>query len=546
MTTRDDASRGRLAIVGLDGATFRVLDPLIEAGAMPALAALRARGAEGILRSTVPTYTPPAWVSMATGVNPGRHGVFGFLASTPQEPPSIAHSGSIRATTMWRFLGDLGHRVGAFHVPMTYPAVPVNGFMVAGGLAAGWTDPEMPNYGSDPGVTELVHRVAGGRYPVDTQVDYENDWRTPETVTRVQNVQVLRRRVLAELLAQHDPRALFAVFEGPDRLFHVFYQYLVEGSDWFDAPPAAEVRDRTHAYFAELDRTIGDIVDWAGEDGHVVIVSDHGAGPLEKTLNLNLLLEEWGFLRLPGVSRLTRLGAVAGAGQRLARRIVPRPWLHRAKQSVQRRIVWDDTRAFASHIPEQGVHVNVRDAMPLGVVATEEVAAIEREITERLLEVRDPDDGGPVVDRVYRRDEVIAGPYAARAPHLFPMLRDQRYELSDTLAASGPFTDNRDRPWGYHHLDGVFIAAGPSVRPGRIATGLDIVDALPTSLALARLPVPEGLDGRVLDGVAGSRAEHVRVTAAVGDATDASDEYPFTAEDEEAIAESLRGLGYLE
>jgi predicted AlkP superfamily phosphohydrolase/phosphomutase len=220
--------------------------------------------------------------------------------------------------------------------------------------------------------------------------------------------------------------------------------------------------------------------------------------------------------------------------------------LHRAKQSVQRRIVWDDTRAFASHIPEQGVHVNVRDAMPLGVVATEEVAAIEREITERLLEVRDPDDGGPVVDRVYRRDEVIAGPYAARAPHLFPMLRDQRYELSDTLAASGPFTDNRDRPWGYHHLDGVFIAAGPSVRPGRIAAGLDIVDALPTSLALARLPVPEGLDGRVIDEVAGSRAEHVRVTAAVGDATDASDEYPFTAEDEEAIAESLRGLGYLE
>jgi len=545
MIAPEGRAPGRLAMVGLDGATFRALDPLIEAGAMPALAKLRADGCEAVLRSTVPTYTPPAWVSMATGVNPGRHGVFGFLASSPQERPRVAHSGSIRATTMWRFLGDLGHRVGVFHVPMTYPAVPVNGFMVAGGLAAGWTDPEMPNYGSDATVTELVKRVAGERYPVDTVVDYENDWRTAETVTRVQRIQELRRRVLSALLERDDPTVLFAVFEGPDRLFHVFYQYLVDGTDWYRAPHADEIRDRAFAYFAELDRAIADVVEWAGDDGHVVVVSDHGAGPLEKTVNLNLLLQHWGYLRLPNVSRLTRIGAVAGAGQQLARRIVPRSWLHRAKQSVQRRIVWDETVAFASHIPEQGVHVNERGSMPFGCVQRDDVERVASEIAERLSELRDPEDGLPVVDRVIRRDEVIAGPYADRAPNLFPMLRDQRYELSDTLAASAVFTDNRDRPWGYHHVDGVFIASGPRVRPQRLEAGLDIVDVLPTSLALADLPIPDELDGRLVHDVLGGEAAGVRVAAGPIPSS-AGDEYPFTPEDEEAIAESLRGLGYLE
>ena len=76
----------RTAIIGLDGATFRLLDPLCDAGVMPGLATLRASGVDGVLHSTTPAYTPPAWVSMLTGVNPGRHNVYGFLSSTRRSP----------------------------------------------------------------------------------------------------------------------------------------------------------------------------------------------------------------------------------------------------------------------------------------------------------------------------------------------------------------------------------------------------------------------------------------------------------------------------
>jgi predicted AlkP superfamily phosphohydrolase/phosphomutase len=541
-----DGRPSRLAIVGLDGATFRVLDPMRRAGAMPALSRIVDRGVRAVLRSTVPAYTPPAWIAMSTGVNPGRHGVFGFLENTPQEDPRIAHSGSVSVPTLWDYLNKQSVRAGIFNVPMSYPPVDVEGFLVSGGLAAGWVDEAMPNFASRPEVAELVTRVAGGTYPLDTVVSYENDWRSAQTAARIEDVQRLRRRVLAALLEHEDPRVLFAVFEGADRLSHVHYQYFVETSEWYGRPEAAEMRDRARSYFEEVDRAIADIVEWAGADGHVILVSDHGSGPWEKTLNVNLLLHEWGLLGLPSLSRLTRAGMVAGVGQRVARRPLPRRLLLAGKARVNRGIDWSSTRGFASQVAEQGIHINERDALPHGVVDAASVRGVEDEIIERLRELVDPSDGRPVVDAVVRRDDVIRGPHAARAPHLFPFCRDQRYELSDTLAAASVLTDHRDRPWGYHHMDGVFIAAGPAFVNDALADPLEIVDVLPTALHAAGLSVPEGLDGRVVDAVLTPALARAPVRTSSEEVRVSSAEYPFSREEEAEIEESLRGLGYIE
>src|SRR5665809_34888 len=92
----------RSVVIGLDGVTWRILDPLIENGHMPRLASLRARGAWGVLESTVPTYTPPAWTSAITGVNPGGHGIYGFIEGHAQnERRELVHSGRIEAPTIW-------------------------------------------------------------------------------------------------------------------------------------------------------------------------------------------------------------------------------------------------------------------------------------------------------------------------------------------------------------------------------------------------------------------------------------------------------------
>jgi predicted AlkP superfamily phosphohydrolase/phosphomutase len=537
----------RVAIIGLDGATYRVLDRLQADGVMPAFAGVRARGISATLRSTTPSYTPPGWVSMLTGVNPGRHGVIGFLENTPQEPPRIAHSGTIRAPTLWRYLNERGLTAGIFNVPMTYPPVSLNGFMVSGGLGAGWTDPRATGFGSDQDVGTIVGRECGEGYPLDTVVSYENDWSSDAAVGRIEEVQRMRRRVLGALLHARPVDVLFAVFEGPDRLQHLHYQYLVECSDWFARPEASRMRDRAHAYFAELDRAIGDLVDWVGSNGSIVFVSDHGAGPWEKTLNVNLLLRDWGYLEIPAIGRVTRTRMVSGVGQRVARRLIPRGVLLAAKARVTRGITWERTRAFASQVAEQGIHVNERGALPHGVVDPEDVDHVQRTLADQLRELVDPIDGRPVVDRVVERREVIHGPFERRAPHLFPLCRDQRYELSDTLAATSPLTDHRDRPWGYHHVDGIFVAAGTGFGTGTFAEGLDIVDVLPTVFHAMGQGVPEGLDGRVIKGVLSRRALSTPVQEVLSNAAaEGEEDYPFSDQEQREIEESLRGLGYIE
>src|SRR4051794_22833378 len=103
------AMTGRAVVIGLDGAAWHLLDPMIDRGVMPRLAALRNAGSSGILRSTVPTYTPPAWTSAATGVNPGAHGIYGFVTGHAQsEKQELVHFGRVKAATVWEMANAQG------------------------------------------------------------------------------------------------------------------------------------------------------------------------------------------------------------------------------------------------------------------------------------------------------------------------------------------------------------------------------------------------------------------------------------------------------
>src|SRR5262245_4367844 len=76
---QDESMSIRTLLIGLDGATFTILDAMMEQGVMPSLSALLARGARAPLRTIVPPLTPPAWTSLMTGRTPGYHGVFDFF-----------------------------------------------------------------------------------------------------------------------------------------------------------------------------------------------------------------------------------------------------------------------------------------------------------------------------------------------------------------------------------------------------------------------------------------------------------------------------------
>ena len=262
------------------------------------------------------------------------------------------------------------------------------------------------------------------------------------------------------------------------------------------------------------------------------------------SVHTNALLEAGGFLELrPGARAMQ-----TAAARRLvpvAKRMLPARAARRAKGATFSAIDWPRTKAFASPIPQQGVFVNLRGRERFGCVPPNELEAVKDDIARCFYDLEGP-DGAPVTDKVYRSQDVFHGDALAGAPDLLPVLREHRFELDDEIFHRSPFTDQSHLPRGVHHPDGVVVLAGPGVEA---RDGLEgrIWDVTPTLLYMAGLGVPDGLDGGVLTDAFSSEtleAHPVKTVAPLSSETK-DESSPYSEEEEAAIEDSLRGLGYL-
>jgi len=536
----------KVLMLGLDGMSYSVMNPAFEAGHMPNFKSLLERGAAGILTSTIPPYTPPGWTSIFTGANPGRHGIFGFTAGNAQRREGLVRLDRVTAPAVWNAANAQQTAIGLFNVPMTYPPPPVEGWAVSGMLTPeeGGQTPSNFTYPADLAAALVGHI---GKYEIDIEVDYDNDWKSTAIIERLSRNLALKRAALEYLLeSRGDVPILFAVIEAPDRLMHVHYKYIDPAYEHFNRPEAADIRARAWRFFDEMDDVIGDLLEWAGDDGFVVTMSDHGFQGKDMGVNMNLVLKEWGLLSLGGAGSLAGATAVRKVARR-AKKVLPKSITRRAKAAAHGSIDWSRTKAFASPIPQQGIYVNLKGREPHGIVDPSDYESVRSEIIDRFSAWVDPDDGRPVLDRIYRREEVMTGSRIQDAPDLFPVCRGYSYELSDGLYSAGVLTDYRDLPRGFHHMDGIFGIAGPGIdpQPGRTAS---IYDIAPTALYLAGLDQLQA-DGRVLTELLPEAMVVARPPSVYdGDLPDAgqgAESSPYSAEDEALIEESLRNLGYL-
>ena len=184
----------RVVIVGFDGMDPRRAARLMDAGRLPALAALRANGTFATLGSSCPPMSPVAWSTFSTGVNPGKHGIYDFLARDlrtclPElssarlatDARGRAHAVALRKSRpFWALLGDHGIFSTILRVPITFPAEPFHGLCLSAMCAPDirGTQGEFtlftslpghtPSAASDPemtgGLRVMVAPVARGRH----------------------------------------------------------------------------------------------------------------------------------------------------------------------------------------------------------------------------------------------------------------------------------------------------------------------------------------------------------------------------------------------
>src|SRR5262249_2400183 len=274
-----------------------------------------ATGAWGPLRSTVPPATFPAWTSLVTGVNPGRHGVPRFVARGPGPLRVRFVSGSRRRTpALWSRLSAAGRRVAVLTVPATYPPEPVNGVMVSGfdspvssAIDGSFVFPRAFH----AEVERLVGRVPFADFQ---EVRTGRRWHERAVVSLLDGVE--RRATLTEAVLRRERwDACMVVFGESDTIAHHFWRYHDPASPRH-AP--GKHGDAVARVYRALDAAVGRLIAAAG-DATVAIVSDHGSGGAgDRAGHLNRYLASQGFLRFRAGG-----GSAARAARRLALRAVP-------------------------------------------------------------------------------------------------------------------------------------------------------------------------------------------------------------------------------
>jgi predicted AlkP superfamily phosphohydrolase/phosphomutase len=553
--------RRSLLVVGLDGATLDLIRPWADEGRLPTLAGLMERGAWGRLRSTVPAATFPAWTSLVTGLNPGRHGVLDFTERIPGTYRVRFVNGSARrAPAVWTRLSRAGGRVAALTVPATYPPEPVNGIMVSGfdsPLATAIDGSFVHPRDFHREVRRLVGRVPFADFQ---EVAIGPGWHVTALARLLDGLD--RRAALTRLVVGRERWDLcMVVFGESDTVAHHFWRFHDPASPRHE--PNAALADGIRRVYEALDRALGAILAAAPSDTTVAVVSDHGSGGAsDRVIHLNRRLAAAGLLafRRPGAGRAA--GWLRGA----ALRAVPGRWqgalLRRLPGAAGRLegmhrfagIDWRGTVAYSEELDyHPSVWINLRGRDPEGTVAPEAYEATRARVAAALAAWRD-EQGRAVVGRVWRREEVMHGPFTNGAPDLLLELAAADGYTPSCLRSDGPGPELRRlerSEWGggkgrgmngAHRPDGLVVLAGPGVAPTGELPPAHVVDVAPTLLALSGRPVPRGLDGRPIAAALTEAAAFDDDPSGPEDARPVHPDHEATRD----LAARLAALGYLE
>ena len=550
----------RTLIIGLDGATFDLIEPLVRAGYLPTLGRLIAEGVHGPLQAWPNWNSAAAWTSMITGYNPGQHGVYDFGITSFRSGASwhpITAAGR-RKDPFWCLLSAAGRRVGIINVPISYPADPVNGFMLAG---MDTPDVHSPGFAHPPGLLgELRHQ--GIDYVIDAPIlgdlSSQSRHRLPGTAQQMVHA---RARTVLYLMQNHPWDVLMAVFVATDRVQHSFWPKgygSIESTDW------APIRN----LYQQIDSFLSDSLEFIGENASVLVVSDHGFGPAHSAGRcLNPLFAQLGLLRYrQGRSRLQGWAfetllyygrqMIPSRLQDLLIRALPRLYSRAVSEHKYSGIEWSRTRVFASPYGEV-VYVNLQGQNPEGKVPSENDHPMRERVRDILLNLTDPITGRRIVRAAYWREDLYHGPYVERAADLLIEWEDEAvrdalcyHAKEEQIIIQAPKRSSPGRRWtgGSHRSQGIFIAHGPHIKRGAMVANACLYDIAPTILYLQGHPIPQDMDGRVLTGIFTKEQlrRHpvqysepskigVRVAETVLDAKEAR-----------KIEERLRGLGYIE
>jgi predicted AlkP superfamily phosphohydrolase/phosphomutase len=551
--------RHKVIVVGLDGATFDLIKPWVEQGHLPTFAQLMKDGAWGEMEAEIPPITLPNWPSFATGKNAGKHGmIFWLTRKSDTGDFGVVNSEAIRHRALWDKLGKADRRVAVIYVLGTFPQKQVNGVMITGMLT-----PPSANVYTYPMSLEPELEKTVGRYLVFPDEVYAEG--KEERFLKSLRYTTERRFEAAKYLLAKEAWDLFlVVFNCTDIVQHTFWRYYDPNHPQYQESKAKRFGDAILEVYRHMDGVLNYLVRQVDDNTTLVVMSDHGAGPVYQRSHINNWLMDEGLLRLKNNPMAYAKNTLFRSGLTVQNTYRMVEWLrlvNMRRHADPRRqgrgllrslflsyqdIDWKKTKAFAFGGTGQ-IFINVKGKGPEGAVEPgEEYERLCDEIIGGLKQLTLPNSDRPYIARVHKKEELYSGEEMDAMPDLVFEPTDENYgDCGDFEFFSNKLFDYPVGVSGRHRRNGILFFHGGRIKPGGFSKGR-IFDITPTILHLMGQPVPEDMDGRVLEEVLDEdfvkdnpvqRSEASRSSDSAGTT--------MSKEDEEAILERLRGLGYI-
>jgi len=540
-----------ILVIGIDGATFDLLKPWAEAGDLPNLAQMMEEGVHGLLESTIPPVTAPAWSTFATGVNLGKHAVFDFIRPIGGQY-DLVNATSVRAPTLWQILSEAGRKAGVMNVPVTYPPQPVNGFVIGGMLS--------PVSGNFTYPADLLDRYEGKLRPyrIAPHVQYKPGNEAEFTADLLDLVE-RRGEYALQLMSDYPYDFLMFHFQATDNMQHAFWKFIDPTHPRYDSQAAARFGPGLKQLYQRVDDFVGQMRERLTDDASIIVMSDHGFGSLHYVVNVNLFLMDQGLLKLKRgawtrlKAGLFRAGLTPASFWHLIEHTGLQNYVWQVSKSTRNKVVgkflsfddvdWSQTVAYSiGHVGQ--IYFNLKGREPEGIVEPgEQYESVRLRVTEALHQLRHPETGQPLIDRIIPGDQVTHGPYAQRGPDLHLVMDGYRVIAFPLFATDRHIVTRQIRgDSGCHRLHGVFIAQGPEIRRGQTVENAHIMDLAPTILHLMDLPVSADMDGHVLaEALTTSRP----VRSQANNLSNGETSRELSKEEEAEVENRLRALGYL-
>ncbi len=537
-------------ILGVDGGTFSVINPLIEQGKLPNFQKLIVTGVSGNCISTIPPVTGTAWPSLLLGQNPGKHGVFGFFKKELSDYGQLSRGSDfitsevLAGKTFLDYLSDKGKKVALITIPMTYPTWEINGIIVSG-------------YPCPDNKENFVYKTKDINVVVPESLNFSADYYDSVNKDRLEKdeheVIVKLKNLTIDLIQNNKIDCLMVVFGATDRMQHEYWRYRDE-----KLPATEEERKQfgssVDRIYEKVDEAFGEILQHTDETTNVFVVSDHGGGAKPTTFfNVNTWLKERGDLFAKSSSNsfyrsLKSLAKNFPIVRQTQEKLLGTRLLG-AKLSEARKVIsasrfdWGKTKAYfyKMEFPSGGLVINLVGRHEQGIVTTDQYENYRDELIKDLKELKN-NQGQAVFREIKKREEVYQGEHVKNAPDIIFIVNENFLsdeELRDRVFTSVS-TAELSHISGLHRMEGMFIAKGPFFKRN-LKKEINLIDLSAYVLQSCGFPIPNDMDGKIDSTILNSQET---VTYTDREKLQKPKE-TLSAKEQEQIKKKLNRLGYL-